>query len=308
MEAPRIPIRNLFYLLCYAWNHLKQGELVDVSKVPTTELVDLFALVLCDGIQHLSRRGLEQGYETREEEIVGIRGRMDVLRSARRFLPLHGRAACSFDELSANTQANQILKSTLRRLEHARGISTVLRFLLNVCELIHDSWLVDRDAGGHRFRNFTRDENLMARVFQDFLFHFIRLEVPSWRATREYIQWRAESTSDPALTLLPRMETDISLRRGTKKLIVEAKYYQNTLAQRFDTAKFHSANLYQLMTYLNQARCAAGETLEGMLIYPRVDRGLRERYTIQGYAVGVVTVDLSQEWGEVKNELLSLFV
>jgi 5-methylcytosine-specific restriction enzyme subunit McrC len=107
---------------------------------------------------------------------------------------------------------------------------------------------------------------------------------------------------------LPRMETDISLQRGSRNLIVEAKYYQNTLAQRFDTSKLHSANLYQLMTYLNQAECAAGETLEGMLIYPRVDRGLREQYTIQGYNVTIVTVDLSQEWGEVKNELLSLFV
>ena len=61
MDAPRIPIQNLYYLLCYAWNHLKQGEMVDVSNVPSTELVDLFAVVLCQGVEHLARRGLEQG-------------------------------------------------------------------------------------------------------------------------------------------------------------------------------------------------------------------------------------------------------
>ena len=34
MTAPRIPIQNLYYLLCYAWNRLPQNKLVDVSGVP----------------------------------------------------------------------------------------------------------------------------------------------------------------------------------------------------------------------------------------------------------------------------------
>ena len=46
MTAPRIPIQNLYYLLCYAWNRLPQGKLVDVSGVPATELANLFAHVL----------------------------------------------------------------------------------------------------------------------------------------------------------------------------------------------------------------------------------------------------------------------
>ncbi|MDP3842656.1 MAG: 5-methylcytosine-specific restriction endonuclease system specificity protein McrC [Oxalobacteraceae bacterium] len=342
MEAPRIPIRNLYYLLCYSWNQLKQGELVDVSKVPTTELVDLFAFVLCDGIQHLARRGLEQGYETQDEEIAGVRGRMDVLGSARRFLPAHGRAACSFDELTANTLANQILKSTLRQLGRAQGLNAELRkrvqilrrdlrgideiavtsqsfrrvqlhannrfyrFLLNVCELIQGSWLADQKAGIYRFRDFVRDERAMARVFQNFLFNFIRTEIASWQIRREHIEWCATSALDPGLTLLPRMETDISLQRGTQHLIIDAKYYQDTLTQRYDAAKVHSDNLYQLMSYLTNAKRPEGETLQGMLIYPRVDRTLREQYKIQGYGVMVATVDLNRDWKDVKGEIIEL--
>src|SRR4051812_39323623 len=95
-----IPINNVYYLLCYAWDRLEQGAIVDVSQTPTTQLVDLFALVLCDGIRHLARRGLEQGYDLREEELIGIRGRLDVATSVRRSLFVQGRAYCRYDELS----------------------------------------------------------------------------------------------------------------------------------------------------------------------------------------------------------------
>lgn len=342
MNAPRIPIKNLYFMLCYSWKQLKQGELIDISKVPTTELVDLFALVLCDGIQHIARRGLDQGYEVHEEEIAGIRGRLNVLKSARRFLPLHGRAACAFDELTVNTLPNQILKSTLRNLGRVGNLNSKLRkrvhtlhrdmngideisitngsfrkiqlhsnnrfyrFLMNVSELIHSSWMPDQEAGALRFRDFLRDERAMAIVFQNFLFNFIRTEVSGWTVGREYISWRAEHGANVDLTLLPRMETDISLSRGMRHVIIEAKYYQETLAERFGVGKFHSGNMYQLMSYLTNAIRPDGAVLEGMLIYPKVSRTLRESYRIQGFGVTVATVDLSQDWQEIKREIIDL--
>ena len=182
MTAPRIPIQNLYYLLCYAWNRLPQGKLVDVSGVPATELANLFAHVLCQGIDHMKRRGLEQGYELREDELPGVRGRLDILRTARRHLAAHGRAACRLDELTPNTLPNRILKTTLRRLSNTGGLRDDLRkrvgvlhrdlrgitettlnarafravqhannrfyrFLLNVCEFIHGACLPDPEGG-----------------------------------------------------------------------------------------------------------------------------------------------------------------
>lgn len=341
-EPPRIPVQNLYYLLCYAWNHLKQGELVDVSNVPSTELADLFAVVLCDGVQHLARRGLEQGYQLQEEAMAGVRGRVDIFGSYRRFLPAHGRALCQFDELTPNTLANQILKSTLRSLSLLPTLNSELRkrvkitcrdlhgideicltnqsfglvqlhsnnrfyrFLLDVCELVHGSWLIEPKSGEYRFRDFTRDEKAMARVFQNFLFHFIRIEVACWKVEREEIQWRAQSATDPSLALIPRMETDISLSRPGQHVIVDAKYYQNTLSNYFDTKKFHAGNLYQLMGYLTNVRVKEGEALSGMLIYPRVDITLREKYTIQGFPIFICTVDLDRNWKDIKSELIEL--
>lgn len=342
MEAPRIPIQNLYYLLCYAWNHLKQGEMVDVANVPSTELVDLFTVVLCQGVEHLARRGLEQGYTLHEEDLAGVRGRIDALRSGRRFLLMHGRAACSFDELSPDTLPNRILKSTLRLLSQVpelhgdlKGRVRLLRqslpdiaeipltshtfrrvqlhsnnrfyqFLMSVCKLIQASALIDPSAGTYRFRDFIRDERAMARVFEDFLFNFIRLEMPVWEVKREHIAWRAVSVTDPNLLYLPRMQTDISLRRGPERMIIDAKYYQRTMAEYMGGEKFHSENLYQLMSYLTNTVRREGDKLSGMLIYPQVDKAVNEAYRIQGMDVAICTINLNQPWQGVRSDLVRL--
>lgn len=343
MTAPRIPIQNLYYLLCYAWNRLPQGKLVDVSGVPATELANLFAHVLCQGIDHMKRRGLEQGYELREDELPGVRGRLDILRTARRHLAAHGRAACRLDELTPNTLPNRILKTTLRRLSNTGGLRDDLRkrvgvlhrdlrgitettlnarafravqlhannrfyrFLLNVCEFIHGACLPDPEGGGYQFRDLIRDERAMALVFQNFLFHFIRLELPQWSVGREHIQWHGVEAQDEARALLPRMETDISIQRGNEHLIIDAKYYQNTLNERHGTQKLHPDNLFQMWAYLTNAQRAPDVNLSGMLVYPRVDQTLRCRYSIQGRALTIATIDLAQPWENIHAELAELF-
>ncbi len=115
MSSP-IPIQNIYYLLIYSWNSLVEGEITDVSKLESNKLVNLFASVLHGGVNHLLRRGLDQNYLAHEEEIAGIRGRINIGVTARRMLTAHGRAHCQFDELSVDTLPNQILLSTVQRI------------------------------------------------------------------------------------------------------------------------------------------------------------------------------------------------
>lgn len=341
MPATQIPVQNLYYLLCYAWDRLDEGSLVDVSKVPSTELVDLFATVLVKGVEHVARRGLERGYNPQEEEIRGIRGRIDILPTARRFLVKHGRAACNFDELTTNTLANQIIKATLRSLardsdiaeknrsavlrlaRNLRGVddialtsqcfrriqlhgnNRIYRFLLNVCELVHGSWLVDQTEGRYRFRDFVRDEKKMAYVFQYFVYNFLRIERCDLNVFREHIEWKAESATDAKLSLLPRMETDISILAGDRKYIIDTKYYRETLSEYYETEKLHSGHLFQLVCYLLNVK-KPGEKIEGLLLYPTVDRALDVRYEILGVPVRVKTIDLAQPWHLIRDGLKKL--
>ena len=53
MSSP-IPVKNIYYLLSYAWDRLPESEVTDVSGLESTELVDLFAAVLSGGINPVS--------------------------------------------------------------------------------------------------------------------------------------------------------------------------------------------------------------------------------------------------------------
>jgi 5-methylcytosine-specific restriction enzyme subunit McrC len=79
--------------------------------------------------------------------------------------------------------------------------------------------------------------------------------------------------------------------------IVDANFYRQLLGKVFDAKKVHSANLYQMTRYLMNAPAVSGIETEGMSIYPKVDRVLRERYTILGRKISVCTVDLDAPWG-----------
>ena len=343
MVAPAIPIKNLYYLLCYAWDQLEQAALIDVSGAPTTELVDLLAAVLCDGIRHLSRRGLEQGYQYYEEELSGVRGRIDLSSSSGQIALVRGNAICRYDDLTVNTLANQLIKSTLRAISRVttldqglrkrvrsyhRGFRDVqevqisealfqlvqihannrfYRFLLNVCELVFSSLLVDQSSGEYRFRDFIRDERRMPRLFQKFLFNFAKRECKQWTTQIEQIKWKATSETDVGISLLPRMETDISLTQQHRHMIVDAKFYRETLSSYYDSEKVHSANLYQMISYLLNREPHDDVNVSGMLLYPQVDRKLRERYNILGCEVAICTMDLSQPWKCIDSELRELF-
>lgn len=341
MTPSEIPIQNLYYLLCYAWDRLDQGNLVDVSRIASTELVDLFATVLLRGIEHLVRRGLELGYSPHEDELRGIRGRIDMLSTERRFLVHHGRAACRFDELTTNTLPNQILKATLRALatdpaidrsnrtavlrtaRELKGVEDIAltsqsfrrvqltgnnrlyRFLLNICELVHGAWLVTEEKGSYRFRSFVRDEKRMALVFQYFVYNFLRVERRDLTIFRENINWNARSEEDKQLSFLPEMRTDISVVNADRRLIIDTKYYRDTLSEYYGSRKIHSENLYQMLSYLLNTR-KGDERVEGILLYPTVDQDLKITYSILGIPVRIQTLDLARPWRAIHDDIMQL--
>jgi len=56
------------------------------------------------------------------------------------------------------------------------------------------------------------------------------------------------------LDLLPTMQTDISVEAGERRVIIETKYYRETLAEYHGAEKLHAGNLYQLFSYVMNAQ------------------------------------------------------
>jgi 5-methylcytosine-specific restriction enzyme subunit McrC len=118
-----IPIQNIYYLLCYAWDKLAEKDIVDVEPIDTTSLADLFARVLINGTHHLVKRGFDRGYVSQHEWTPRPRGRLRFQEAIKRNLMGTGRLPCEYDELSYDVLHNQILKATMLRLIRTRGMA-----------------------------------------------------------------------------------------------------------------------------------------------------------------------------------------
>jgi 5-methylcytosine-specific restriction enzyme subunit McrC len=112
-----IPIRNLWYMLLYAWNETpitSPGSMADVENAPTLDA--LLASILMKLIQQRLRIGLGRSYIDEKNLLRGIRGRINFTDSLKHHAFEHGQACCEFQQYSMNVPKNQIVRSSLMRL------------------------------------------------------------------------------------------------------------------------------------------------------------------------------------------------
>lgn len=122
-----IPVANIYYLLCYAWNEFAPRQIERYAAEEFPDTLHLFSRQLIIGLQSLHRRGLETGYIPLEESTSTPRGRILMAPSIRMMTMQPGRLYCAFDEMSADTQSNRILKATLKRLIVVQEIEAPIR-------------------------------------------------------------------------------------------------------------------------------------------------------------------------------------
>lgn len=338
----KIPIQNIYFLLCYAWNTLAEGRVVSVTQEECKTLADLFARVLDGGVTHLLKRGLDRGYVTEEMDTSSLRGKLDISTTIKRQLLLRCRVHCVIDSLSYDVTHNQIIKTTIRNLVQCEDLDRDLRdrflrlyrrlhevseielsssafasvqlhrnnafygFLLQICRLIYDNLLIDEQAGESKFRDFLRNERQMAAVFEKFVRNFYRREQAEYRVKSERIDWQEVEATQFDRRFLPSMRTDISLESPHRKIVIDTKYYVSTLQSHYESETVHSGNLYQLFTYLKNLQIGEHRQVEGILLYPTVGKSLNLQYRIQGHSIRVVTVDLDADWRTIHERLLGL--
>ena len=344
-DAAAIPILNIYYLLCYAWNHVQDQDTTRLRFQPHHGALDLLGKVLAGGVNHLLRRGLDRGYLERREDLAGIRGKLAVGETTKRALKARARAACDFEELSPDILRNRILQASLRRLlsrggvdlspdvrkevrsafrkmpgvsplrltrgaftrvQLAGGNRKLYRFLLSVCRLIHDSLLVDKRTGRTVFRDFRRDNATMWRLFEDFALGFYRREQSEFRVRGQSpIRWSGREGTPDA---------NRALVPGMKAdLVLESSHRRIIIDTKFyrtvlPGGKLSSSNLYQLVAYLRnrQATLSDGPHHEGILLYARPGKSVRADVRLEGFRVRARTVDLNRPWREIHQAMLAV--
>ncbi len=340
-----IPIQNIYYLLCYAWDRLEALDERWVDAVPDAPLLGLLAQILLSHSRKLLKQGLLQQYQEEEAELASLRGRIQLFQSQQKRLPQRQRMICRYDELSQDVLLNQILFSSLKKLpqiqelpeklkqesqqllrhfppvqelflekklfEQARqqGLRAPYALLMHVSELLHDSLLPTRENGIYRFQDFQQEPARMAVLFESFIRNFYRHEAAAFRVGREHIRWQAEPADEAAEQLLPRMETDVSLISADKKIIIDAKFYPEAMASnRFGGKKFRPPHLYQLFAYLKnvETKDALSAQAEGILLYPTAGPSASYDFRMEGHLMRVCCINLMQDWRGIERDLLGL--
>lgn len=337
-----IPIQNVYYLLCYAWDKLTIDGTIDVSAKDCHSLDDLFARVLINGTDYLVRHGFDRDYILEREETPKLRGRIEVGASMQRQTWRQGRMVCEFDEFSYNILHNRILRTTIEQLVRCNQLDGELaeqlrlklqvmgeiesipvtkqlfrrvrihrnnkqyRFLMNVCELIHDSLLPTENQGESRFQNFLREEKAMAALFEKFVKNFYEQHSP-FDVSAPHLHWSQDGPSE-SLALVPRMETDVVLDSPERQIVLDCKFYKEAFKGKGEAnPRFNSNHLYQITAYLRNAQREKGwQNVEGILLYPAVAQNFHHDLQLDGFRLQIASVDLDQEWREIHKGLLSL--
>lgn len=342
-EGWNIPIRNVYHMLAYAFQVLRQGEYTDVATEDFEHVHDLLAAILARGVGRQLKQGLHREYVERHDELATLRGKVDVGGTVAARLARRCVISCEYDELSEDNALNQALKATCMLLvRHGRvkeerqtalrremlffsGVADVdpatirweafrfsrgnqsYRMLLSICQLVVEGMLLTTEDGRHRLAQFIDDQR-MHRLYEKFILEYYVREHPELEARASQIQWALD---DGVGTMLPIMQSDITLTSRndpSRVLIIDAKFYSHTTQGQYDSHTVHSANLYQVFTYVKNREAGFGDEpheVGGMLLYARTNDEVQpnQSYMMSGNRIEVRTLDLNLRFEDIAAQL-----
>jgi 5-methylcytosine-specific restriction enzyme subunit McrC len=327
-------------MLSYAFRVLNQSNFEDIATEEFDNLHNLFAAILAKGIGQQLKQGLYREYLDKRENMAVMRGKIDVSGTIRNKITRNHVLSCEYDDLSENNLLNQILKTTaMIILRHAKvdaeykdvlkkemlffsNVDTIeptlirwasiqfqrnnqtYRMLISICQLILEGMLLTTEQGEYKLASFI-DEQRMCHLYEKFILEYYSKEFPSLSVNASQIPWALDNGIG---TMLPIMQSDITLSHGNEVLIIDAKYYSHTTQVQYDVHKLHSSNLYQIFTYVKNKDIQFGakpHTVSGMLLYARTDESVQpdNEYQMSGNKICVKTLDLNCEFSDIVAQL-----
>ena len=327
-------------MLSYAFSILKQSSIEKVSGEAFDNIHNLFAAILANGIAQQLKRGLHREYIMQHDNLSTVHGKINISETIKNRLNHIHKVACEFDELSENNIFNQILKTTVlllikhkdvepkykynlkQKMLFFSGVDNIdpwtinwsnLRFqsnnqtyriLISLCQFIFEGMLLSKDSAEQKLTNFV-DSKGLPKLYEKFILEYYRKHYPELKANASQIPWAVDDTCK---TMLPVMQSDITLSFGKKTLIIDAKCYTKNTQSQYDKHSIHSGNLYQIFTYVKNKTLQTGFTdheVSGLLLYARTADEIQPDgdFSISGNKISVKTLDLNQPFNEIAEQL-----
>ena len=132
---PKLPIHRVLFLASYALDAFKlKPDLADIDR--STDLVEAMVQLFHAAVRQATARGLLQGYETQEETLNVVRGRIRIEEQLRRRFGIAVPIEVRYDEFTPDIPANRLLKAAVRRLAWLPHRSRNTRRLLSVMRAV----------------------------------------------------------------------------------------------------------------------------------------------------------------------------
>lgn len=328
-------------MLSYAFQILNENGYSDIATENFSNAAELFAAILSKGISVQLKRGLNKDYIEISEPLSSIKGKIDVSDSIKTRSIMKSRLVCSYDEFSENSYFNRILKTTVFLLlktdiskARKKELKNLMMFfsnvdlldihtidwrirynknnksyhlLLSICNLVIKGLLQTQSDGTTKLMTFL-DEQRECRLYEKFILEYYRKHFPLLSVNLEQIAWQLD---DEEHGMLPIMQSDIMLSKDNHILIIDAKYYLHNTQEQYGTHTLHSANLYQIFTYVKNKEYELRDKehkVSGMLLYAKTDESVQpdNSYVMSGNRISVKTLDLNLPFEEISQQLNSI--
>lgn len=326
-------------MLSYAFQVLEEHGYKKMDVESFSNTAELMAAILAKGIAIQLKRGLGRAYVPQTESLSSLRGKIDVSESIKTQVLQQKRLICSYDEFSVNSPMNRIIKSTVELLlraniskqrkkplkkllvyfdevslidlhqvnwnVHYNRNNQTYRMLISICYLVVKGLLQTNTDGTMKLMDFL-DEQRMCHLYEKFILAYYRKEFRGKLTARaSQISWQLDNEEN---SMLPIMQSDVTLSCGNQVLIIDAKYYDNVTQVKYDKHTIHSKNLYQIFTYVKNKEYELREKehkVSGMLLYAKTDEEIYPNnvYQMSGNQISVKTLNLNLPFEEIKQQL-----
>lgn len=326
-------------MLSYAFKSLRGNGYKSIENEEFNNVADLCSEILFKGVSSQIKQGLYKEYIPKTEKTSSLKGKIDFTASQKENTLINAQMICNYDDFSTNSYLNQIIKTTILYLIRSdispkrkknlkkiiiffsdveeldiNNINWKIRFtrnnktyemLISICELVINGLLQSQKDGSHKIMDYL-DEQHMHRLYEKFILEFYRKERKELSANPIQIPWALDDDFDD---MLPTMQTDITLIKDDKVLIIDAKFYAHSTMSQYGAQNLISGNLYQIFTYVkNEAEKvkSEGKTVAGMLLYAKTDDGIiadDKTYSMSGNTIVVRSLDLEQSFSGISKQL-----
>lgn len=327
-------------MLSYAFKELRHNNYEYIAGENYDNVYDLFAEILSKGMSYLLKQGLHKEYVAKEDTLTTLRGKLNLQGTIKERIRQRSNLDCEYDEFTINNVFNRIIKTTVgvlisksdvkrERKSNLRELmiffdgvddidQSVIRWNLlrydrntrtyqmihSLCYFILQNLLLSNEQGNTKMPQFS-DEH-MNLLFQRFVMEYYKKHHPEYKASAKQIKWNFSDYGANSSSILPIMQSDITLTLGDRTLIIDTKYYSKNLQEHFGKFSINSPNFYQIHTYvMNEDKGHTGK-VDGMLLYAKTQAEVQPNgdfKTNDGNFLMVRILELSRDFEDIKTEL-----